>query len=145
MGKFLGLDYGIKRIGIAHSDDNKIIANSLITIKKKFFFDFLLDFNLKNSIEKIIVGLPKNLLGDFNKIEYEILLFLKEISYKFPSIGIDRIDERFTSKIAITSLHLNNISKKKRSNKNLIDKISATLILQSYLDKMNFNKFSERL
>lgn len=135
MKKILALDYGEKRTGIAQTDDNQIIASGLTTVKTHEIFDFFNQFLSKNFVEKMIVGIPKTLSGKLNLIEFDIIIFLKQFSNQFPQILIERIDERFTSKIAIQSLFLNGISKKKRQNKKLIDEISATLILQSYLER----------
>lgn len=142
MGKILAIDYGKKRIGIAETDDCKMIASGLTTIKNSSFFDFFTQFLIKNSVEELVVGSPKTLLGKFNFIEVQILFFLKKFSNRFPKIPIERIDERFTSKIAIQSLLFSGISKKKRKDKSLIDEISATLILQSYIDRKKNNFFS---
>lgn len=130
IGKIIGLDYGKKRIGIAETDDQQIIATGLTTIATSQIFNFLNIFFDKNYVENIVIGIPKTLSGKLNLIELDILIFLKKFKKKFPKINIIRIDERFTSKIAIQVLSLIGISSKKKS---LIDKISAVLILQSYL------------
>lgn len=135
MGKILALDYGKKKIGIAQTDEEQIIASGLVTVETNKIFDFINYFISKNSIEKIVIGMPKTLSDDLNLIEKDIIKFIKKIAIQLPNILIERIDERFTSKIAAQSLFLNKISKKKRKNKKLIDEISAILILQSYLEK----------
>lgn len=136
MSKILGIDYGKKRIGIAQTDDCQIIASALTTVSTSCFFSFCKKFFFQNLVEKIVVGMPYTLAGNFNLLEYDILCFLKKFSSNFPKVFIERIDERFTSKIAAHSLFINRISKKKRKNKNLINEISATLILQTYLEKI---------
>lgn len=130
IGKIIALDYGKKRIGIAETDDKQIIATGLTTISTEKIFNFLNIFFYKNYVQTIVVGMPKTLSGQLNLIELDILFFLKQFKKKFPQISIKRIDERFTSKIASQSLSLIGISTKK---KELVDKISAVLILQSYL------------
>lgn len=138
-GKIIALDYGEKRIGIAETDDQQIIASGLNTIETKKIFIFFHDFLCKNYVEKLVVGYPKTLSGKLNLIELDILIFLKIFKKKFPKITIHRIDERFTSKIALQSLLLIGISKNK---KKIIDKISAVLILQSYLSRNNIKKIN---
>lgn len=140
IGKIIALDYGKKRIGIAQTDENQIIANGLTTISTSKIFKFLNVFFSKNYVKKIIVGMPKTLSGKLNVIEVDIIAFLNIFQKKFPKIIIKRIDERFTSKIATQSLFL--LNKFSIKQKKLIDQISATLILQSYLDikkKLNIN------
>lgn len=136
MKKILGLDYGEKRIGIAETDNCQIIANGLTTVKTSSFFIFFTEFIIKNSVEKIIVGMSKNLANNFNSIESKIFIFLKKFINIFPKIPVYRVDERFTSKIAYQSLYLNKMSKKKK----LIDQVSAALILQSYLNISHIDK-----
>lgn len=138
-GKIIAIDYGKKRIGIAETDDNQIIASGLTTISTPKIFNFFNTFFYSNYVEQIVVGIPITLSGKLNLIELDILIFLKKFQKKFPKIAISRIDERFTSKIAMQSLSLIGISTKK---KELIDKISAILILQSFLSRKNINKLS---
>ena len=134
MAKALGIDYGKKRIGIAISDSLQIIASSLTTVNTPDIFIFLDDLLKKQEIDCFVVGEPKNLDGtptDSTAITKE---FVAKLSKKYPQIPIKRIDERFTSKIAKQSILDAGIKKMKRRDKALVDKVSAAIILQSYLD-----------
>ena len=134
MAKALGIDYGKKRIGIAISDSLQIIASALTTVKTPDIFIFLDDLLKKQEIDCIVVGEPKNLDGtptDSTAITEE---FAAKLSKKYSQIPIKRIDERFTSKIAKQSILDAGIKKMKRRDKALVDKVSAAIILQSYLD-----------
>ena len=134
MAKALGIDYGKKRIGIAISDSLQIIASALTTVNTPDIFVFLDDLLKKQEIDCIVVGEPKNLDGtptDSTEITEE---FVEKLSKKYSQIPIKRIDERFTSKIAKQSILDAGIKKMKRRDKALVDKVSAAIILQSYLD-----------
>ena len=137
MAKALGIDYGKKRIGIAISDSLQIIASSLTTVNTPDIFIFLDDLLKKQEIDCFVIGEPKNLDGtptDSTAITKE---FVAKLSKKYPQIPIKRIDERFTSKIAKQSILDAGIKKMKRRDKALVDKVSAAIILQSYLDANN--------
>ena len=134
MGVFISIDYGSKKIGLATTDIKKLIASALATVQTKDVISYLKEFNERNPIEKFIVGEPKQKDGSSSIIETEISSFINSLSLNFPLISIERYDERYTSKIALDFLIKSGTNKKKRKNKNLIDKISATIILQSYLE-----------
>ena len=134
MGVFISIDYGSKKTGLATTDIKKLIASALATVQTKDVISYLKKFNERNPIEKFIVGEPKQKDGSSSIIETEILSFINSLSLNFPLISIERYDERYTSKIALDFLIKSGAKKKKRKNKNLIDKISATIILQSYLE-----------
>ena len=134
MGVFISIDYGSKKTGLATTDIKKLIASALATIQTKDAISYLKKFNERNPIEKFIVGEPKQKDGSSSIIETEISTFINSLSLNFPLISIERYDERYTSKIALDFLIKSGAKKKKRKNKNLIDKISATIILQSYLE-----------
>ena len=134
MGVFISIDYGSKKTGLATTDIKKLIASALATIQTKDAISYLKKFNERNPIEKFIVGEPKQKDGNSSIIETEISSFINSLSLNFPLISIERYDERYTSKIALDFLIKSGAKKKKRKNKNLIDKISATIILQSYLE-----------
>ena len=134
MGVFISIDYGSKKTGLATTDIKKLIASALATIQTKDIISYLKKFNERNPIEKFIVGEPKQKDGSPSIIESEISSFINSLSLNFPLISIERYDERYTSKIALDFLIKSGAKKKKRKNKNLIDKISATIILQSYLE-----------
>ena len=134
MEKALGIDYGKKRVGIAISDSLQIIASSLTTIETKQFFLFLIELLQKENIDRFVVGDPKNLDGTATDSTEMIEKFVEKLSIKYPNIPIKRIDERFTSKIAKQSILDAGIKKMKRRDKALVDRVSAAIILQSYLD-----------
>ena len=134
MSKYIGIDYGQKKIGLSVSDDDKVFAFPLETVKKIDFFDFIIDFTKKNNVEKFIVGKPIRMSGENSQIESEIIKFIKNLERKFPEIPIIRFDERFTSKIATKSILSAGVKKKIRLDKEIVDKISATIILRDFLE-----------
>jgi len=133
MGRILAIDYGTKRTGIAVTDELQIIASGLTTVETNSLIAFLTDYVKKESVEKIIVGLPKQMNNTASESEVHILSFLKKLNKTLPDIPVVRVDERFTSKMAFQSMIDSGLKKKQRQNKALVDEISATLILQSYL------------
>ena len=137
MAKALGIDYGKKRVGIAISDSLQIIASALTTIDTPNIFTFLKDLLEKEEIDCFVVGEPKNLDGTPTDSTVITKEFVVKLSKKYPHISIKRIDERFTSKIAKQSILDAGIKKMKRRDKALVDKVSAAIILQSYLDANN--------
>lgn len=139
MSKYIGIDYGQKKIGLSVSDDDKVFAFPLETVKKIDFFDFIIDFTKKNNVEKFIVGKPIRMSGENSQIESEIIKFIKNLERKFPEIPIIRFDERFTSKIATKSILSAGVKKKIRLNKEIVDKISATIILRDFLEYITKN------
>ena len=137
MGVFISIDYGSKKTGLATTDINKIIASALATVKTKEAISYLKKFNQQNPIDKFIIGEPKQKDGSPSIVESEIATFINLLNLSFPSISIERYDERYTSKIALNFIKKSGINKQKRKNKSLIDRISATIILQSYLESKN--------
>ena len=135
MGKCLGIDFGLKRTGLSISDEFNKIAFPLKTVKSDSIINEIQDINKNDTIEKIIIGKPYDLKGNLSLIETNILSLIELLNTKFPNILVDRIDERFTSKIAKQTILKSGIGKRKRRNKDNIDKVSAALILQSYLTK----------
>ena len=133
MSKYLGVDFGLKRIGLSITDDEKIFAFPLTTIEFDGAFDFLKDLFLKEEVSKVVIGYPKRLSGVDSDIEISIKIFIKKFKNQFPAIEIERFDERFTSKLASKAIVSSGLGKKKRSDKSLIDKVSAAIILQDYL------------
>ena len=133
MARILAIDYGEKRTGIAVTDELQIIASGLITVKTDELIKFLIDYTNKEQVEFFIVGLPKQMNNSDSESEKHILSFLKQLKKSLPKIPIKRIDERFTSKIAFQTMIDSGLKKKQRRNKGLVDEISATIILQSYL------------
>ena len=135
--RILAIDYGTKRCGIAVTDELKLIASPLITVEASERLDFLHQYCLAESVERIIVGLPKQVSGELSESEAAITTFIEKLQEKLPEIPISRYDERFTSKIASHILVESGTKKKKRQDKALLDKISATLILQDYLSSLS--------
>lgn len=133
MAKAVGIDYGTKRIGISISDSSQIIATSLCAIENKNIFSFLKELLEKEEVDTIVIGEAKNLDTNETDSSKQIYQFVEKLKNQFPKILIKTIDERFTSKIAFQSIIDSGIKKKKRKNKSLIDKVSATIILQDYL------------
>ena len=133
--KYIGIDYGKKRTGISISDYDKIISFPLETIETINLMSFLKDLTKKEKIEKIIIGKPLKLNSKIHALENEIVDFIESINKSFPNISIHRVDERFTSKISNKIINQLEAKKKIRMDKSIIDKISASLILESYLIK----------
>ena len=135
MSIILGIDYGKKRTGIAVTDPLKIIASSFQTIETKLLIDFLRKFVEQNNVDSIVIGLPRQKDQSFSDIENEIQIFISKLKKILPKLKIFRHDERYTSKMA-KKIILNVKSKKSlRMKKELVDSVSATIILQSYLEK----------
>lgn len=133
MGRILAIDYGTKRTGLAVTDEMQIIASGLTTVGTKELLQFLKDYVSKENVEKIVVGLPKQMDNTASESEVYIKKFLVQLAKVIPEIPVDRVDERFTSKMAFQTMIDSGLKKKQRKNKALVDEISATLILQSYL------------
>ena len=133
MGRILAIDYGTKRTGIAVTDELQIIASGLTTVDTKSLISFLVDYVNLERVEMFVVGLPKQMNNTASESEIQIQSFLKKLNKAIPEIPVERIDERFTSKMAFQTMIDSGLSKKQRQNKALVDEISATLILQSYL------------
>jgi len=135
MGQILAIDYGKVRCGLAATDDMQIIASALTTVETKNIFDFLSKYIKENNVEAVVIGLPTDLKGQLSKIENDILIFIKEFELKFPTLKVNRLDERFTSKMASYFISQSGKNKKQRQEKGLIDRVSATIILQNFLDQ----------
>lgn len=134
MGKALGIDYGTKRTGIAITDAMQIIATGLTTVATHTLDDFIADIVLKENIDCFVVGDPKNLDGTNTDSTAHVSGFVKRLQKLYPTTLVHQIDERFTSKIAKQSILASGVKKKSRQNKALVDKLSATIILQNFLD-----------
>lgn len=135
MAQILAVDYGKARCGIAATDDFQIIASGLDTVETKNIFTFLTGYFAANNVELVVVGLPTDLKGHLSAIETDILKFLEKFETEFPDIETARFDERFTSKMASFYISQSGKNKKKREEKGLIDKVSATIILQNFLEQ----------
>ncbi|WP_308991251.1 Holliday junction resolvase RuvX [Mariniflexile litorale] len=133
MARILAIDYGMKRTGLAVTDVLQIIASGLTTVNTKELLLFLKDYTSKETVELFIVGEPKQMDNTASESEVLIAPFLQKLEKQFPHIPIHRVDERFTSKMAFQTMIDSGLKKNQRKNKALVDEISATLILQSYL------------
>ncbi|HQV78795.1 MAG TPA: Holliday junction resolvase RuvX [Chitinophagales bacterium] len=134
--KILAIDYGTKRTGFAISDVNKIFAFGLSTQETKNNITYIQSLLAKEKIDTIVIGLPKKLNNEFAEIVPKIQGFKQTLNQTFPTIKIIDVDERFTSKMAFQSMLDSGMKKKQRQNKALIDEISATIILQNYLESL---------
>ncbi len=133
MARVMALDYGVKRTGIAVTDELQMIASGLTTIDTPSLLNFLEDYFKKEKVETVVVGEPKQKDNSASQSEVFIAEFLKKFAEKFPEMKLVRVDERFTSKMAFQTMIDSGLKKKKRQNKALVDEVSATIILQSYL------------
>ena len=138
MGKIIAIDYGMKRTGIAITDASRIIATGLETIASNEIYTYLSQLTTKETIECIVVGKPMNLQNLPTDATKPADTLAKKIAKLFPEIKIERIDERFTSKLAKRAMFEGGLKKKDRRDKKMVDKISATIILQSYLDSLSY-------
>jgi putative Holliday junction resolvase len=133
MARILAIDYGTKRSGLAITDELQIIASGLTTVATKELLNFLKDYILKEKVELFIIGEPKQMNNEDSESEVFIKVFIAKLTKAIPNIPIKRVDERFTSKMAFQTMIDSGLKKSQRKNKALVDEISATLILQSYL------------
>ncbi len=135
MGQILAVDFGKKRCGLAATDDLRIIASGLDTVETSVLMEYLKKYFEKNSVDEVVIGLPTDLKGNMSEVEQDIQKFIEEFKSEFPEVSVVRFDERFTSKIASYFISQSGKNKKQRQEKGLIDKVSATLILQQYLEQ----------
>ena len=133
MGRILAIDYGQKRVGLAVTDPLKITANALDTIPVHEIFEYLTKYLDKENVEKIVVGLPRQMSGELSASMQYIEPFVKGLQRMFPRHEIVYVDERFTSSLAQKTILEAGLKKKDRQNKALVDKVAATIILQTYL------------
>ncbi|WP_298497298.1 Holliday junction resolvase RuvX [uncultured Algibacter sp.] len=133
MARILAIDFGTKRTGIAVTDELQIIASGLTTVNTKELLSFLKDYIKKETVELFLIGEPKQMDNSASESEVHIIKFISKLEKAIPNIPIKRVDERFTSKMAFQTMIDSGLKKNQRKNKALVDEISATLILQSYL------------
>jgi putative Holliday junction resolvase len=133
MARILAIDFGKKRTGIAVTDELQIIASGLRTVNTIDLLSFLKEYTAKEKVELFIIGQPKQMDNSDSESETLMLPFIKKLEKLFPQIPMKRIDERFTSKMAFQTMIDSGMKKKQRRNKAMVDEISATIILQSYL------------
>ncbi len=135
MARLLSIDFGKKRTGIAVTDDFQIIASGLTTVDTSELLPFLKDYFAKEKVEKVIIGEPKRLNNEPSEVVPLLNEFIGKFEKNFPTMPVERIDERFTSKMAFQTMIDSGLKKKQRQNKALIDEIAATIILQDYMNK----------
>jgi len=145
VGRILAFDYGKKRTGLAVTDPLQIIASSLLTVETENLFEYLKKYLEVEQVDFFVVGYPMPM--ENTKPSHSLPLikkFIEELKKKFPSIPIDIEDEHFTSKLAVRAMIDGGVKKMKRRDKSLIDKVSASIILQSYMErKQNFNRINQ--
>jgi len=134
MGRILAIDYGRKRSGIAVTDTLQIIANGLTTVQTSQLMAFLSEYIAKEPVERVIIGLPKQMNNEYSENMANIQPFANKFIKQYPDIPVEYVDERFTSVLAHKAMIDGGLKKKERQNKALVDEISATIILQSYLE-----------
>jgi len=135
MARILSIDYGRKRVGLAVTDSQQIIATRLTTIPTHTIWDFLNEYFQKEKVEIVVVGYPKQLNNEASEAVRYINPFLKKFQIEYPNMKLEILDERFTSKMAFQTMIDGGLKKQKRQDKALIDGISATIILQSFLEQ----------
>ncbi|MEA4981184.1 MAG: Holliday junction resolvase RuvX [Paludibacter sp.] len=133
MGRILAIDYGQKRVGLAVTDPLKITANGLDTVAVHEIFNYLKLYMAKENVEKFVIGLPKQMNGEDSASMQYIKPFVERLRKQFPETELVFVDERFTSVMAHNTMLEAGLKKKDRQNKALVDKIAATIILQTYL------------
>ena len=138
MGRILAIDYGKKRVGIAVTDPFQMIATRLITIPSPEIWIFLKDYFGKEDVEKVIVGYPMQMNNQPSEAVKYINPFLRKFQKDYPDMPLEQVDERFTSKMAFQTMIDAGLKKKDRQNKETIDAVSATIILQSYLEQKKY-------
>jgi putative holliday junction resolvase len=137
LGRIIALDYGRKRTGIAVTDPLQIIANSLTTVPSSEVMAFLRSYTAKENVDSFVVGYPRQMNNTPSEAVIYIDPFVKQLKQTFPDKEVFLMDERFTSKMALQAMIAGGVKKKDRQNKALIDAVSATIILQSYLEYRN--------
>ncbi len=135
MARILAIDYGEKRTGIAVSDPLQLIAGGLTTVATSDLEPFLADYLSRESVERMVVGFPKTLRNEPAVVTAQILPFVERMRQKFPEIQVELVDERFTSKMAFQAMIDGGLKKKQRQNKAMIDQVSATIMLEEYLEQ----------
>lgn len=135
MPRILAIDYGIKRTGIAVTDELQIIASGLTTIPSDTIIPFLKDYFSKENVSTVLIGEPKQMNGLPSESAPIIEKFVETFSVEFPQMKVIRVDERFTSKMAFQTMIDSGLSRKQRQNKGLVDEIAATILLQDFLTR----------
>lgn len=133
--RIVGIDFGLRRTGIAITDENNIIASGLTTVDSRELMDFLKKLVVDKNVGIIVLGEPKRMNMEDSHSSENVRLFKEALEKEIPAVKVEMMDERFTSKMAMQSLIAGGVSKKKRREKGLIDEVSATIILQSYMSQ----------
>jgi putative Holliday junction resolvase len=145
MGRILAIDYGAKRIGLAVTDPMQIFASPLNTVSPSDFDIFIDDYLKTEEIDAFVIGYPVQLNNQPSESVRYINPFIKRLKKKFPEKNIHLMDERFTSQMALRTMIDGGVKKKGRQDKSMVDKISASIILQSFLDNRSNNKENRKL
>lgn len=140
MGRILAIDYGQKRIGLAVTDPLKLIANRLETVMVSDIWAFLANYFAKEPVDLVIIGYPRQMNNEASDSVRYINPFLRKFTKEYPEMPIELVDERFTSKLAFRAMIDGGVRKKGRQDKALIDSVSATIILQTYLEQKRFQQ-----
>lgn len=140
LGRILAVDYGKKRVGLAVTDPLKIFGSALTTVSTHELFTYLKSYFEKEQVEKLVVGLPKQMNNQPSESMPLIKKFVEQFKKQYPGIPVEMVDERFTSKLAVQTMVMGGVKKKDRQNKELVDTVSATIILQSYLESENYKR-----
>lgn len=134
MARVLAIDYGTKRVGLAVSDPGRIIATRLATVPTHTLMDFLRNYFLKEQVDEVVIGYPRQMNNEASEIVLQINPFIKKFKQAFPDMRLELADERFTSRMAFRAMIDGGLKKKARRDKAMVDAVSATIILQSYLE-----------
>lgn len=146
MGRVLSIDYGRKRTGLAATDPLQIIANGITTVPTHQLEKYLLDYVAREGVERILVGLPKRMSGEMSESWQYIEPFLNRLSKLLPEMPVELVDERFTSKLASQAILQSGVGKQRRKeDKGLIDELSATIILQQWMENRNMPGYQPTL
>lgn len=140
MARLLAIDYGKKRTGLAVTDELQIIANGLTTVATSSLVDYILDYVKREQVERIIVGMPKQMNNEPSENMCRIVPFVNRLKKLLPAIPVEYHDERFTSVLAHQAILASGIGKMARRNKELVDAVSATIILQSYMESRRMQR-----
>lgn len=137
MSRILAIDYGTKRVGLAVTDPNQIIATALDTVFVQHLMNYLKEYLNREAVESFVVGEPRQMDNSASEITPQIEQFIHLLKKEFPNIPVFRMDERFTSKMASQALLMSGLKKKDRQDKGLVDRTSAVIILQSFMESRN--------
>jgi putative Holliday junction resolvase len=135
MGRILAIDYGRKRVGLAVTDELKIIATALTTVPADRIMSYLKEYTSRNTVECFVIGEPKQMNNTASESAKYIEPFIRRLKVEFPAIPVERMDERFTSMMATKAIRESGAKKKDRRDKSLVDTVSAVIILQSYMER----------